>query len=57
MSLSLHTYLSKRITISLYLLAMSSSICAQHEEIFDSLQNLIRKEVTEGTNTFLPVAL
>lgn len=30
---------------------------AQSDLVFDSLQNIIRKEVTEGTNTFLPAAL
>lgn len=30
---------------------------AQSDLVFDSLQNVIRKEVTEGTNTFLPAAI
>lgn len=57
MSHCLNTFLPIRIMVFLHLLAMSSYISAQHDEVLDSLQNLIRKEVTNGTNTFLPVAL
>ncbi len=37
--------------------AFPYSLLAQSDEIFDSLQNIIRKEVTQGTNTFLPAAI
>lgn len=57
MSTILNTYLSTRIIVMLFVLTMSSNMYAQQSEILDSLQNLIRKEVTDGTNTFLPVAL
>ncbi len=57
MSQCLNTFLPNRIIVLLQLLLMSSYMSAQHNEVLDSLQNLIRKEVTEGTNTFLPVAL
>lgn len=33
------------------------SLHAQSDLVFDSLQNIIRHEVTAGTNTFLPAAL
>jgi len=50
-----------KITLLVYLFLMLHAfpynLLAQPDAIFDSLQNIIRKEVTEGTNTFLPAAL
>ena len=57
MSQCLNTFLPNRIIVLLHLLLIPSYMSSQNEDVLDSLQNLIRKEVTEGTNTFLPVAL
>jgi len=58
----MHNYLKRQRINQLVLIAylpflFPAPIKAQYDQTLDSLQNLIRKEVTEGTNTFLSVAL
>ena len=39
-------------TIILFLLLLQDISISQDEKLLDSLQNMIRKEVSEGTNLF-----